>query len=208
MASLKDELEARGFVHVARHLPAEEFEAMCSSLGNITGRSDVALRKEAHSYVARPEAVPFHTDFVVDIIAWRCDVQDPLDGASLLLEASTVIGKLSPALAMRLRNTVIEMRAMPAATPHRREVIQCRGATDRMSFAPWLRPAEGDRSECAAYDALRCAVTASVTEAHAVRLMPGEALFVDNGRFLHGRGPLAVDSPRKLSRRWINLIED
>ncbi|MGE5100339.1 MAG: TauD/TfdA family dioxygenase [Deltaproteobacteria bacterium] len=203
MGSLRDELRARGFVHVARHVSADEFEALCTSLGTISARSEVALRKGARSYLASPEAVPFHTDFVVDVIAWRCEVQDPIAGASLLLDARAVLATLSAVVETLLRNTRIEMRAAPGSAPHRREVLQGVGCTERLSFAPWLEPVGVGPRESAAYDDLRRAVTAAAQQARAVRLMPGEALLLDNGRFLHGRGPLPVDSRRRLSRRWI-----
>jgi hypothetical protein len=203
MSRLGDELRARGIVHVNRYVDPAEFEEMCSSLGSISDRTEVTVREGARTHLASPTAVPLHTDFVVDVISWRCDVQDEVDGASLLLETRAVMERLSSSAMELLRRTPVEVRARHGSAPVQVDVLHRRADVERLCFAPWLIPATDAAQKIGAYDELRESVAAAARDAVSVRLAPGEVLFIENGRLLHGRGAIPPRSQRRLTRRWM-----
>lgn len=219
---------AAGGVAVVPGVSRPAFEALAASLGPILQRERVALRAGAHAYLARPGPVPLHTDHAdVAVVAWWCEAADTVDGASCLLDAAPVLDALPEALRTRLRgvhlacpllapDAVAPPRAeaggpagRPAPPMQPRPVLVARpGRRDALFCSPWLRPfggrPEDESGDAEALEALRGRLRAAIARDRLrVPLAPGEALFVDNRRILHGRDAIAEDSPRCLHRRWI-----
>lgn len=65
---------------------------LLSQIGDIVEETRVRQRREAHTYLAGRDAVPLHTDHPeADLVAWRCEVQDRQDGASVLADGYSII---------------------------------------------------------------------------------------------------------------------
>jgi alpha-ketoglutarate-dependent taurine dioxygenase len=223
--ALRAALEDRGAAR-APALSRERYEALAASLGPVLQRERVALREGAHAYLARPGPVPLHTDHAdVVQVAWWCEAADAEDGANRLLDAAPVVAALPATLRDRLRGVALECPPIPTAVeadpgagagagrraPAGRSPMASRlvlrprpGRPDALFCSPWLRAVGAGPEDQAALDALRDRLRAAIARAAVrVRLAPGEALFVDNRRVLHGRDAIAPDSPRCLHRLWI-----
>jgi hypothetical protein len=200
-----DALRRDGFFH-ARGIGQDEYLALAASLGEVVVVEEIELRPGVGSYACSPGPVPFHTDHpAVTSAAWYCVRQDPVDGASLLVDAQRFIGKLSLeqiALLERLRLAFPPLIAghPPGAAP----VLLPRSEGYGVYYPPIVRPQE---PEPAALDVLR-ELAEKIREVGPnvqirIRLQVTDALFIDNRRMLHGRGPLLPNSPRLLRRAWI-----
>jgi hypothetical protein len=188
---------------VVRDLDVDGYRALARALGPLVREDRVAIEEGARAYVARPNAVPFHNDHPqVETIAWRCERQDDLDGASLVLDARPVLARLDAADRRALRETILVVRLrIKGATAERWPVLRDSPRGELLFFAPWLE-AISSAPDAPALERLRAAFAETPPIAR-VRLAPGEAIFVDNQRLLHGRDAIAPNSERHLHRLWI-----
>jgi len=191
-------------------LPAmsdEEYRRFVMGLGRAWCETEVQLRPDVLSYLCRPDAVPLHTDHPdADYMSWRCERQDSDDGAQLLLDGRTAIDACGPAVRDALNRVHVEVRVRAGEPPSRIPVVRHTKLGERVFFASWLNPVESDPHSTGAYEALRREVDRLASQhTTAVRLDEGEVLLIDNGRILHGRGPLSATSNRLLRRFWITV---
>jgi hypothetical protein len=203
---LRTTLAGEGLAHIEGPLTRQGYLQIASELGTTVGKELIALRPGAHAYVAKPGRVPLHTDHAeVDIVAWWCEVQDPTDGATMLLDVARIAEGLAPELKEALREVELWCPPLSGGPPTLRfPVIQQRRDRDAVFCSPWLRCASELDEHQRALDHFRDEIRAAArTSVRCVRLRPGEALFVDNGRWLHGRGPIEENSPRRLFRLWL-----
>ena len=209
-AIIVEGLESVGFVHVAEPLKASEYRTLASSIGAIVGDEQIALRPGAHAYVAKPGPVPLHTDHPeVDVVAWHCEEQDVLDGASLLLDTRPVVAGL-PCRQRNLLNEVMlacpPLKGGPPMEQH--PVLRTTPLGVAVFCSPWLRSASPIPSHEAALESFRMELSTRAKErVFRIRLRAGEALFVDNRRVLHGRAAIVETSRRRLQRLWIQRRE-
>lgn len=197
---------AGGILHVPGSLTASSYRALAEELGRVIHEEQIALRPGAHAYVARPGRVPLHTDHPdVDIIGWYCEEQDAVDGASLLLDAQPVVDGLSAAELETLRGIEVACPPLAGGPPTESRPVLCRrGDRDEVFCSPWLHPVVRTPAHDAAVDTFRARVSARAREAvRELQLRPGDALFIDNHRVLHGRRAIAAGSRRSLRRVWI-----
>lgn len=204
-------------------LSRRRFFDIASRVGRVFHELAIYIDPANTHYVRSPEPVPFHTDHVrANVVAWLCEV--PERCAQCYLDAARVYAELSPAQ----RRAMDQVRAYcpyprgslcdpdRPAVPTR--VVAHGRQRDRFFWVPKLRPAAVrgagpapwikvpeqarlQRALAAFFE--RIAVPAEQADV-SVSLGRGEAVFVDNNRFLHGRGPLPARSPRMLYRLWIN----
>jgi hypothetical protein len=200
-----DALRRDGFFH-ARGIGPDEYLALTASLGEVVAVEEIELRPGVGSYACSPGPVPFHTDHpAVTTAAWYCVRQDPVDGASLLVDARRLIGKRTSeqiALLKRLRLAFPPLVAghPPGAAP----VLVPRSDGYGIYYPPLVRPEEPEPGALVALQELAervCEI--DPTEQIRIRLEVNDALFVDNRRMLHGRGRLRPNSTRLLRRVWI-----
>ncbi len=182
-----------------------EYRELVTRLGRPWCETAVELRPDVRSYLCKAEAVPFHTDHPdADLVAWRCEVQDDSDGTQLLVDGLTALRACGAFVRDTLLRVHAEVRVRGDSSPSRVPIVRATREGDRLFFAPWISPLEQDPVSLSAFDALRAAVERLCsTDVQEVRLIEGEVLVIDNGRFLHGRGALAGASRRRLRRFWI-----
>lgn len=201
MNSRLDALDRDGFVVLRDIGSPTEFERALAELGEVVLRTPVELRPNVGTYLCRSAAVPLHTDHPdVDVVAWWCERQDEQDGASILVDALAVIAGLDERTRTALGGvpvpcpTLARVAGGPCAAE--RTVVSASGG---VYFAAWLSPTRSGMA------AVWRELAQRVEDAprREVRLGPGEALFVDNRRMLHGRRALAEGSTRRLCRAWL-----
>lgn len=175
-------------------------------LGEIVNDTLVRVVVGKRTYLAQPDPIPFHTDHPkADIIAWRCESQDGIDGASRLIDGYHVLQQLAAAERAILKT--LELPAMvrlgDPATPT--PILAGESSNPRVFYAPWLEPISRPPDSHKALLAFRLALDREEGSARSIRLRPGQVLLVDNHRVLHGRRSLLPNSTRKLRRLWIQL---
>jgi hypothetical protein len=191
---VRAELHEHGYA-LLRGISSDEFATIAASLGEVLHHAVVVLDAFKRTYLASPEAVPFHTDHPeVATIGWWCEEQDAGDGASLLVDGLALLRSLDAADQADLARVALPCPTLFGTVPvDSHPVIDGLG---RLFFAPWLARGAGAASARFA-SALRRAPTITV------RLHSGDALFISNHRMLHGRRKLAVTSRRRLLRLWL-----
>ncbi len=194
--NLDERLRLDGFVVLRNVEGRGAVEQIFATFGRVVHRTSVELRLDVRTYLCSTDAVPFHTDHPnVDIVAWRCERQDDVDGASLLVDAHAVLAKLDSTTRAALRDVDLpcpDLRMVTTTPAGSRPLLSNR---NDVYFADWLEhPAP-------AWRAFRQGV--ETEPATTVRLTAGEVLLVDNHRMLHGRRGLGRASLRRLERTWL-----
>lgn len=185
------------------HGSAAEYVQLAEKIGTIVGREAIRLREGAHAYVARPGPVPLHTDQPeVDVIAWRCEAQDPEDGANWLLDTQPIVQEFDPQIRLGLEKVMLECPPLSGGPPTLHfPVLRPNGY---LFCSPWLRSVDGPPESQAFLDLLRLKIKDRARQNLVrIRLEPGQILWIDNHRIMHGRGPINKDSQRLLQRLWI-----
>jgi len=218
VAEVRRRLPDEGYVHIARVLPEEVFNAAAQQLGTIMLRTDIRVDSEADDalrrarnplYADRPsvyraEGLSYHTDSpLIDVLAWYCVAQDAVDGTSALVDAGDLTEHFSDEEQVALAR--VRVRSMVRGADGHEVVREFPlFAAGKVYYASWLL-AEDLRDDERVL-AARFAEYIAYKDATApirIRLKPGETLFIDNHRVLHGRSKIPPDSKRHLVRFYI-----
>jgi hypothetical protein len=202
-------LDAVGCYHVQEPIAFEEYVRLATELGDIIGEEIIALRPNAHAYVAKPGPVPLHTDHPdAAIVAWWCAAPDAVDGASHLLDSRPVVDALPAVTRDLLQRALLWCPELGGGPPNLMRAVlwdEGDGRGTKLFCSPWLRCAVAGSEFQTALDDLRARLSEHAERALVrVRLDAGQALFVDNRRVLHGRGAIEPTSRRSLLRLWLS----
>ncbi|MGA8025511.1 MAG: TauD/TfdA family dioxygenase [Bryobacteraceae bacterium] len=196
---VRNQLGTHGYVHLPA-LTEMRFLQLAGALGPILGRLDVRL-EHGHSLLSSAKPMPFHTDVPeAEMIGWWCAEPAERDGENLLIDTTGIADHLSSADLDELTRTYI---CLPLEG-ERAELHPCLALRDgryRIYYAPWQMLPSYEPAQRGALDALRAYLRSQ--RPFVVPLRRAESLFIDNGRFLHGRAALLPDSRRHLRRLWI-----
>jgi hypothetical protein len=222
--TIRASLATDGLALVATRLSAEDFEALGSLIGVVEERTDIRIdpaRRQAQMASrsdalgkARPgvyqaESLGMHTDRpTAAVLAWYCFEQDVDAGETILVDTSdmadyfsldelTTLAGVQVSYAVRRPNAAGEM-------VFRQPLLTRSGARYEVFYVPW-NVAEPSTTEA------RCALEKFADyvrqgrdqRAIRIRLWPGESMFIDNRRMLHGRDALPEASKRHLLRLYI-----
>jgi hypothetical protein len=214
-ARVREELAARRWFHLDEQLDIAGFSAVLDRLGTVSRNMEVvvsadreqAQREARRNNLPRPSiyqaaAMGFHTDPPpAEILAFHCVTQDDLNGASLLIDLGRIAadftsGEIDGLCRIHVASSVInaagvdEQVLIPLLTRHPD------GPT--INYTPWGVRRHEDPWLSDLLDKFECYIRERPIVS--IRLKPGESLFIDNHRVLHGRGPLASNSKRLLLR--------
>jgi hypothetical protein len=217
-AEVQARLPREGYVHVERALPEDTFTAAAGRLGTITMRTDIRVdaaaddalrlaRDPLHAdrpSVYRAERLSYHTDTpMADVLAWYCVAQDAADGSSALVDTGDLAHHFDAEELAAMERVRVRYRAGGEAG---HEIFDDYPllAAKQIYYVPWLVSPDLDEHErklVARFDDYLAKKDATVPIR--IRLTPGEMLFIDNHRVLHGRSELPPDSRRHLVRLYI-----
>ncbi len=202
VAMIERDLESRGFHVLEQPIRVGSFYHLGRCLGSVLRIEDIKLGNSprgAHS----PRELGLHTDqHYVDRIAWYCVRAAEIGGATRLVDSRPILDSLSdddrdrlgqitmrcPDVDGRLDATLVPLLSRDSGGP-------------RVYYAAWnVAPIE-DPAVRETFRRFSDAIESSPRID--VRLEPGQSLYVDNTRIVHGRGELPKDSPRTLKRFWI-----
>jgi hypothetical protein len=209
-------IQTLGYAHLTQPLTAEAFEMTARQLGAIVLRTDLTITPERSSIVYKPEKIGLHQDNPeVNILGWYCVHQDELDGSALLLDTGDIARHFSQT-EMETMSSVNVRYPDPDTNRHNPDkglfayllwpLLTSKATRTEVYFAPWLLADSYDDEQCRVLDKFTEYLRAK--EDHQlikIRLKPGESLFIDNNRILHGRGPIGPNSKRFVKRVWIKL---
>mgnify|MGYP003628748827 FL=1 len=169
--------------------------------GQVLLETEVRLRPSIDTYLCSPGEIAFHTDHPeADAVVWHCHIQDEEDGATLLIDGLAAYRALSATDQRELRRLCLDCPTISETRPsHGHPFVD----GDAIFFAPWLVPGQLDVRLQSALVGFQNLLSAKSPWCREVRLAPGEALMIDNRRFLHGRRSIPPDSQRWLTRYWI-----
>ena len=152
----------------------------------------------------RPERLSFHADTpMADVLAWYCVEQDAADGSSALVDTGDIARHFDADELAAMERVRVRYRAGGEAGHEIFDDVPLRAAS-KIYYAPWLVSPDLDerqRELVARFDDYLAKKDA--TAPIRIRLKPGEMLFIDNHRVLHGRSELPPDSRRHLVRLYI-----
>jgi hypothetical protein len=201
VAAVRGAVASQGWARLPS-ISGEAFLGIARELGDVIDDTPVRLAPGRRTYLTSPGAIPLHTDHSnADLVAWWCETQDERDGATLLADGREVTRGLDIALRRVLARTLLPAMRRLGDEPVPTAVLSDVGDRAAVFYAPWLTPMAGDPDVVLALRILGRTVERVGQTAH--RLQAGEVLIVDNHRMLHGRGPLLLDSARRLRRLWL-----
>ncbi len=223
-------LDTEGFVHIREPMDPDEFETLACRLGHLSLRTDLvidagkAVEEEKirsrtlvkkRQGVYQPEGLGLHTDRPTEqVLGWYCVEQDAVDGALLLVDTKDLADRfseseLSRLSQIRLTYTIRDPVSHEEQIFYQSLLSQAPGGLRQLYYVPWLLPDDCSTEQFAALHKFAGYLRDKQENALVrVRLKPGECLFIDNRRCLHGREALSKHSNRHLIRLYIRTPED
>jgi hypothetical protein len=205
-------LEFLGYAHTRQAMAYEDFELIAQQLGSIILRTELAITADRKSIVYKPDEIGFHQDNpTIHFIGWYCVHQDEMDGSSRLLDTDNLVTTFSSDELEVLSTINIRYPDLANHQPDLgREAYFQAPLLDKGSagygvyFTPWFLLDSYDEQQRRVLDKFIAYVKAKEThEVIGIRLKPGESLFINNRRMLHGREAIRPDSRRFIKRVWI-----
>ncbi|MGH9763208.1 MAG: TauD/TfdA family dioxygenase [Blastocatellia bacterium] len=210
-----------GFVHIQKSVSLVDYERLVREVGVVVSRSDIRLdpdrvrlqqttrkiKERPSAY--RPEALSFHSDNpTVDLLSWYCVEQDKEDGAVLLLDTSDLIDNFSPSQLEELSAIRIWFSDRIQDTEEEKlteiPILSRTASGYAVYYQPWLFSQDMAPETVSLLDEFAAYLRRKRdSELIRIQISPGECLFIDNHRMLHGRAALTENSKRHLVRCFI-----
>ncbi len=199
VAYVKDALLEKGYCHLKQNLSFDQYVAINEHLGTIKTISDIKLNNESKLKFNQPDSLSLHTDSpLINTVAWYCIRQDSNVGSSLLIDCRPLIEALPESTRKILRETHIGFPIYKRFKTGTYPILKPSATSDEIYYTQWLLLDNYSPERTVALQTLEALISGATKIV--LRLEPGEALFVDNKRMLHGRDEIPQDSPRYLYR--------
>jgi hypothetical protein len=202
-------LVSSGYCVISEPVAFDEFIKLAEQLGPVMNIADVKLHHSERA-LHRPESMLFHTDYLAArYVGWWCVWQDESVGESLLVDGHRALAHLAPTQLDPLTSmlTVSHGRERMPAILSAVATLLTRRPGWRLSFEPdseFSPHVDVPRGIQAFFGSLAAEHSAA---GPVIRLMPRQALIIDNWRMLHRRDALPPNSGRYLKRVWIETRE-
>ncbi|MDF1698289.1 MAG: TauD/TfdA family dioxygenase [Saprospiraceae bacterium] len=217
---IEEEILRNGYIHIRDKMIEKDYQSISESLGFLMSKSELKLdpkkdkaqeqrRKYWTEDDARPSiykhfALDFHTDNPrQNRISWYCIRQDEKFGALLLIDSRNILADFTSVekevlKSIRLRYIMIE----GGNEYHPWEpLLTIKDGQEEIYFAEWHLKDAYTKEQLALIDRFKRGLEREKESGTiAVRLEPGESIYVDNRRMLHARGPISEDSKRHIIR--------
>lgn len=201
---VRDAVVRDGYFRGPSAVTPEEFRAVAESFGEVFYEAEVRMGAERPRNYQLPAAIDFHTDHVsAEFAAWHCLERESDGGAMQFLDLAPVAAALSDDDLEALSRVRVPDNAVWSQGG---DIALCRREDRGWSFhyVPWLDLTVPDDDARAALTRFRQGIAAAKSAALIeLDLMPGEVVFIDNHRVMHGRAAIPPDSRRHLKRLWI-----
>ena len=193
-----------GIYTLASGTSLERFRGVAGDLGDVFYEADVRMGGERPRNYQLPAAIDFHTDHVsAEIAAWFCVERESDGGAMQFVDLSPVAKALDEQELEALGRVRVPDNAVWSEGGDI-PVCAMRNGQHAFHYVPWLKlnaPDDGARQALAKFEAgIALAKAERMVE---LDLKPGDLVFVDNHRIMHGRRAIPAGSKRNLKRLWI-----
>ena len=225
-ATIRSSLQTDGLARVTTRLTLADFEALGGVIGVVELRTDIRVdpaRREAQMGsrgdalgrsrpgVYQAESLALHTDRpTAATLAWYCIAQDDRGGETVLLDTSDLAEHLSSDVLATLCGIhvsyAIPLPGSPGEQVFQHPLLAGAGPPYDVYYVPWNLTEPASNDERRALEEFADYVRRGhERRAIRVRLEPGESLFIDNRRMLHGRDALTAETNRHLVRLYLRM---
>ena len=226
LPKLRDNIEKNGFAYIESKHCAEQFEDIGAALGKIKLRSDIKINKELDSMnkktrisgniknnrpsSLRAQALALHTDRpTVNIIGFHCVRQDEESGHLTIVDTLSIAGWFSEdelARLARIKITYTDRKnGVGKEFSGLNSIVEKKSERYNIYYAPWFFPESRGQYEDSLIEKLKEFVDRQkACAATNILLSPGQSVFIDNQRMLHGREAISEVSKRHLIRLYID----
>ena len=218
--AISDVLSRAGYLHVTWPMSMENYEQIAGRLGTIILRSDVKVDMErarnqeqvrhihGRGGIYSPSPLHLHTDPNADFVSWYCAEQDETGGPMLMVDTNNLEEDFSPLeLDILSRVDLWSPSRKSEAEPETLTpvpLLSRKNGRFKIFYAPWLFRDSYDSDAKTVLgkfsDYLR---KLEETQLISLPIKKHDTVFIDNGRMLHGRGALPVNSRRHLVRLYL-----
>ncbi len=220
---VKGGLRIEGYAYLTSRLEVEAYESLAAALGLLVLRTEICINVSQDQILCkgrvgtsherpspfRAAALDLHTDSPrIDVLSFYCIEQDEEDGSLILIDLSDSVAWFSreewAALAkIKLRYTSRDP-STGLESQHLQPLHSGEDLGGQFYYAPWHLPEPADPHQARLMEKFKGYVANQQKHSAVnIRLLPGQAVFVDNRRMLHGRRGLCQDSKRHLVRLYI-----
>jgi len=218
--AIRHTLETDGYLHLTWPMTMANYEAVAGRVGTIVQKNDVkvdAARAQSQEQARRikgrggiysPGALGFHTDPIADLVSWYCVEQDDGGGPMMMLN----LGDLEEHFSAEERDILSRVELLSPTRKQEAEqetltptpLLTKTNGKNKIYYAPWLLREPEDASARAIAEKFTAYVkNKEETQLIVLPVKPGDTVFLDNHRMLHGRGELPQTSKRHLVRFYL-----
>lgn len=212
-----------GYVHVRTPLSKEQFEELASEIGSVELKTDIKIdliqdkaQRDARKVKGRPSAFQakgfdFHMDCpAMRVLGWLCIEQDAVDGTMQFLDTQSILKHFTQEEIETMGRIMIRYSDMNTHGSNEEfllEPLVRRSAGGHLVYyQPWLLLDSYDEEQSRILERFQTYLkTIDSDHAIGVRPMPGESVFIDNRRLLHGRAAVSDQSRRHLLRFFLRV---
>jgi len=221
--SLYQRIVEHGYVHVRTPLAQEQFEELASRIGSIELKTDIKIdlaqdqaQRDARKVKGRPSAFQAkgfdpHMDCpAMRVLGWLCIEQDEVDGTMQFIDTRPILERFTNEEIERMGRIMIRYSDMSRHGPNERflvePLVRAFSGGHLVYYQPWLLLDSYEEKEFELLKRFEAEVKKMGDNPPiGVRPMPGESVFIDNRRLLHGRAAVSEQSRRHLLRLFLRV---
>jgi hypothetical protein len=218
--AIRHTLQTEGYLHLTWPMTMDNYEAVAGQVGTIVQKNDVkvdlaraqsqeqARRIKKRGGIYSPGALGFHTDPIADLVSWYCMEQDDGGGPMMMIN----LGDLEDYFSADELETLSRVELLsPTRKPGAEQetltptpLLTKANGKYKIYYAPWLLHEPEDASVRKIAEKFTAYVkNKEETQLIVLPVKPGDTVFLDNRRMLHGRGELPQTSKRHLVRFYL-----
>ena len=219
-AAIRGTLETDGYLHLMWPMTMENYEAIAGMVATIVQKNDVKVdlaRAQSQEKVRQikgrggiysPSALGFHTDPIADLVSWYCVEQDDGGGPMMMLD----LGDMDEHFSAEELEILSRVELLSPARKSEAEqetftpvpLLSKANGRFKVFYAPWLLRESEDPAISKVMDKFAAYLkNKEDTQLIVLPIKPGDTVFLDNHRMLHGRGELPQTSKRHLVRFYL-----
>lgn len=212
-----------GYVHIRTPLSREQFEELASEIGSVELKTDIKIdltrdkaQRDARKVKGRPSAFQAkgfdpHMDCpAMRILCWLCIEQDEVEGTMQFLDTRPVLKRFTDEEIERMGRIMIRYSDMSRHGPNEgfllEPLVRAFSGGHLVYYQPWLLLDSYEEEEFRLLKRFQADLKSmGADQTISVRPMPGESVFIDNRRLLHGRAAVSEQSRRHLLRFFLRV---
>lgn len=199
--TLKAKVLRTGFIHI-KWGEYQNKQSLLNQFGEVIQQTEIKENPKSTRLLASNRPMGFHTDHhSAKYLAWFCNSQSSMGGASLLIDSNQVLNVMSANALSQLQDVYVRTHQVFYSDKLSLPLLSYDKSAPAVYYAKWL---VNNPSDPKVHDALsQFENLLEVTEPIKVMLSEGDILLIDNHRMLHGREGFPENSNRWLTRFWL-----